>query len=322
MMTRVPVYSFSWVCILTLLVTIRLSQSRGALFPSHPARIEPDKLRLANQYLTLSQRQLRQTTEQKEAADYCTTGNFTALYDTIHRDLRFWRETGITAKLMDWVLGNIYNFPVRHKGAGILFMGGKPYIITDPAIINTTAHHQRLISSHFALFLALSSTFGSAIPDVEFLFSTADEPAALLHYHANGTDPQRLPLLLSFCKSPRSHADVLVPDIHFFMRNFTGNFLSAAANFSSKWPWERKTPKLFGRFSPYARAANQYAPELYRKGREGKEICRMSGNDLFFCDVRKHYIWDWAKRANKSGLPLDVAQQVGRGEDRDSVSPK
>ncbi len=82
---------------------------------------------------------------------------------------------------------------------------------------------------------------------MEFLFSTADEPAALLHYFANGTDPDRLPPVLSFCKSSRSHADVLVPDIHFFMRNFTSGLLAAAANFTATWPWELKKPALFGR---------------------------------------------------------------------------
>ncbi len=38
---------------------------------------------------------------------------------------------------------------------------------------------------------------------------------------------------------------------------------------------------------------------------------RSSGPDGLSCDVRKHFVWGWARSANKSGLPLDVAQQVG-----------
>ena len=28
--------------------------------------------------------------------------------------------------------------------------------------------------------------------------------------------------------------------------------------------------------------------------------------------MRKHFIWEWARGANRSGLPVDVAQQVRR----------
>ncbi|GIL62973.1 hypothetical protein Vafri_17137 [Volvox africanus] len=304
--------SFFCTCILTWLCSRQVSQSTGSSLSSEHVWVPSNKIRFDSRLILSNLQKLPQTNEQREAAHYCTTGNFSALYDTIHRDLRFWWDTGITAKLMDWMLDTVYQMPVRYKGAGILFKDGKPYLITDPAVLNTTGHHQRLVAAHFALFIALSSTFGASIPDVEFLFSTADEPAALLHYFANGTNPDRLPPVLSFCKSPISHADVLVPDIHFFMRNFTAKLLMQADNFTSRWPWDQKTPKLFGRFAPYARAANQYAPELFRRGRGGKDICQKGHNDIFFCDVRKHYIWDWARKANKSGLPLDVAQQPKR----------
>lgn len=90
----------------------------------------------------LHHRKILQSQEQTGAANYCATGNFTALYDTIQSNLRIWRETGITARLMDRTLGEFYKYPVRHKGAGILFKGGKPFMITNSAVLNTTGHHQ------------------------------------------------------------------------------------------------------------------------------------------------------------------------------------
>ncbi|KXZ54158.1 hypothetical protein GPECTOR_5g256 [Gonium pectorale] len=210
------------------------------------------------------------------------------------------------------MLANFRKFPFRSKGAGIAFKDGQPYLITDPAAINTTGHHRRLIVAHFALFSAMAATFGPAIPDVEFLFGTADQPTALLASYSNGTDPNRLPLVLRFCRSAYSHADVLVPDIHFFIRNFTGKLLSAAATFNATWPWEKKTNKLFGRFSPYPREVSKYAPELYRRGFEGKDICRDANPSMLFCDVRKHFMHEWARGARKVGLPVDVAQQPKR----------
>lgn len=107
---------------------------------------------------------------------------------------------------------------------------------------------QRLIVAHLALFQALSATFGTALPNVEFIVTTGDEPSVLLHRYANGTDPQRLPPLLRFCKSV-SYADILVPDIHFAMRNFTAQLLDRAANFSATWPWASKREVLFGRWA-------------------------------------------------------------------------
>ncbi|GFR46627.1 hypothetical protein Agub_g8232 [Astrephomene gubernaculifera] len=256
-------------------------------------------------------RRLHQSQAQQEAAEYCTTGNFTALYGAIERDLQPWRKTGITADLMDWVLRGVSKAPLRDKGVGIVFKGGKPFIITNTAAFETVAHHKRLIIAHLALFAALSATFGPTIPDVEFLVATADEPSSLLHRYGNGSNPLRLPPVLRFCKS-NSYADILVPDVHFFMRNFTSRLLSVASNFSNTWPWSAKKQDLFGRFSPYKRAANMHAPELYRRGKGGKDICTVADPNLWFCDVRKHFIWEWARAAKRSGLPVDVAQQPKR----------
>ncbi|PNH05443.1 KDEL motif-containing protein 1 [Tetrabaena socialis] len=198
--------------------------------------------------------------QQQEAAAYCSAGNFTALYQAIEADLRPWRDSGIPPQLMDSMLERFRDYPMRSKGVGVAFKGGVPFIITDPAGFEKVGHHKRLIAAHLALFSALSATFGAAIPDVEFLVGTADEPTVRLHTHANGTDPASLPFVMRFCKSD-SHADLMVPDIHFFMRNFTG---------------------------------------------------RTAAADLWFCDVRKHFIWQYARGANRSGLPIDVAQQPKR----------
>ncbi|PNW78714.1 hypothetical protein CHLRE_09g387652v5 [Chlamydomonas reinhardtii] len=213
---------------------------------------------------------------------------------------------------MDWVLSGFTKYPLRSKGVGVAFVDGTPHLITPPALFNTVGHHKRLITGYLELMLQLSKTFGDQIPDVEFIVTTGDEPSTLLHHYANGSDPERLPAVLRFCKSDRSHADILVPDVHFHMRNFTSNLLSHADDFTSEWPWEKKQPVLFGRFSPYKRAVSMRAPELFRSGKNGKNICKTAGPDLWFCDVRKHFIWEWARGANRSGLPVDVAQQPKR----------
>ena len=126
---------------------------------------------------------------------------------------------------------------------------GTPYIITDSALIATTAHHVYLIAAHLQLFLELSKTFGPLIPDVEFVVGTADEPTVLLRNYGGSSSSSNTalpPPILRFCKSD-SHGDVLVPDIHFFMRNFTTNLLSKAEAFNRQYPWDKKVPKLFGR---------------------------------------------------------------------------
>ncbi|KAG2484896.1 hypothetical protein HYH03_016377 [Edaphochlamys debaryana] len=212
---------------------------------------------------------------------------------------------------MDWMLEHWHAFPWRNKGVGIAFVKGKPFIVTDASAFDEVGHHKRLIVAHLALFEALSATFGEAIPDVEFLVSTADEPVVLTTKYAtrgSNRDPPGIPPVLRFCKSD-SFADILVPDIHFFSRNFTHSLLHSADAFNSAWPWAKKKAGLFGRFSPYVRAVNMHAPELFREGKEGRNICVTANPSLLGCDVRKHYIWQYARGAKRSGLPVDVAQQ-------------
>lgn len=80
--------------------------------------------------------------------------------------------------------------------------------------------------------------------------ATNDEPRVLLPHYSNSSAAKphnTLPPILRFCKSA-SFADILVPDIHFAMRNFTAQFLGNATDgYDKAWPWQKKKEVLFGR---------------------------------------------------------------------------
>ncbi len=76
-------------------------------------------------------------------AEYCSTGDFQELYANIGKDLKLWKDTGITAALMDWVLGALFpGTALLAKGVGVAMRNGKPYITTDPKLFNTVGHHK------------------------------------------------------------------------------------------------------------------------------------------------------------------------------------
>lgn len=76
-------------------------------------------------------------------AEYCSNADFQELYSNIAKDLKPWKYVGITASLMDWVLGTLFpGTALLAKGVGLAFRNGKPYITTDPKLFNTVGHHK------------------------------------------------------------------------------------------------------------------------------------------------------------------------------------
>lgn len=82
---------------------------------------------------------------QKRNAEYCHSasdnvlGSFAELYQTIAKDLAPWWESGISASLMSKAVATP---PISNNGVGIAFVGGHPYLTTDPS--QTAAEHHKV----------------------------------------------------------------------------------------------------------------------------------------------------------------------------------
>ncbi|KAG2484899.1 hypothetical protein HYH03_016379 [Edaphochlamys debaryana] len=243
---------------------------------------------------------------------YCAMSNFTDLYDTIHDDLRHWRERGITAEVMDWLTEQLPAWPWVNRAVGVAFVGGVPYITTDPEKlrIKRLSQHRFMLAAHLALFLSLQETFGPLLPDVELVVSTADMPTVITADYLNRTaagEAPGVPPVLRFAKSD-SYADILVPHIHFFARGFTQETLSRVQQSRERYPWGERNATLFGRFTGYDRLIDPRAPETFRRGANGTNICapRELKPPTVSCETRKHFVHEWAPQAVAAGAPIDL----------------
>ena len=253
----------------------------------------------------------------------------------IDHDLRHWKDNGISAALMDWLVVNKSISWHGQKAIGIMFKGGVPFVLSNLTYIYSVGHHAQLLVGHMMLFEALSKRFGSQIPDVEFLISSFDVPQVLIERNAEvegkketQSQSQELAPILRFCSSSH-HADILVPDIHFQTKRFNHTLL---ANVASMTPWEGKAEKLFGRFSTYKRIVHYSRSEgggerkplatIDRLGSSRQpNICKVADHEFMFCTVRETFM-SWTRQrlqeatsretrieGDEEALLLDVAKQ-------------
>ncbi|GAX81868.1 hypothetical protein CEUSTIGMA_g9296.t1, partial [Chlamydomonas eustigma] len=237
----------------------------------------------------------------------CLKKSHEDLYNQIDDDLRPW-QSGISTSLMDRTLQDHTATTWGEKAIGILFKEGRPFILSNMSQIHALGHHGGLITAHLKFFEALGGAYGDTIPDVEFVFGTADTPSIRLDKIREGEDP---PPILRFCKSV-GHADILVPDIHFQMRSFSSSVLSNVNKVNQEWGWADRNATLFGRFSQYQRIVHIGIPEIQRKGAGGKDICKLANTDLLFCAVRTHFMDEYGKQLKRKLLGqvhVDVARQ-------------
>ncbi|KAG2495878.1 hypothetical protein HYH03_006116 [Edaphochlamys debaryana] len=227
------------------------------------------------------------------------------------------------------------------KSLGVAFLGGTPYLTTETNNLNKNPYHRRNLVAYLALLRALGRVFGPAIPNTEFLISTGDEPWILAADYGPDNPP---PPVLRYCKSD-SFADVLVPDMHFFTKNYSRTMLGSIRAVNRDWPWARRSAELFGRFTPYDRTVHAQAPELYKRGANGTELCvahphcpeppchaggsagagphkhahahpdphaadphapAHASSVWLSCRVREHFLDEWAPGAEAAGAALDA----------------
>eukprot|EP00798_Chlamydomonas_sp_ICE-L_P002552 gene2552-4126_t len=207
---------------------------------------------------------------------------FDDLYTAIDDDLSLWKENGISRKLLDATSAK-YTTLGNNKGITLGFAAGKAYVVGGTPH-KGMSHHAGLVFTYVQVMKELELLFGASIPDVEFVIATSDKPMVKLDPEASST--VQYPPVMRFCSS-EAHADIAVPNFHFYTKHYDQKLLAAIPAINKNFPWADRQPLLFGRFSRYLRFIDSSVNQTLRWGMNGSNICEGKGLTQT-CKVRQH----------------------------------
>ncbi|KAG2495992.1 hypothetical protein HYH03_005916 [Edaphochlamys debaryana] len=188
-------------------------------------------------------------------------------------------------------------------------------------------HHAAIHLTNMRTLLHLEETFGKHLPDVPFIFTTSDTPRHVSPTIVNTSHPT-LPSgpvpgmpstkgarasfapppypIMGICKSDFWPDLLLVPNFHFYNKNYDNTSLGAIPEYA-RIPWEERKEVLFGRFTDYQLHRVPRDRSTMKLGIGGKaDVCRDKGVS---CPTRTYFM---ERVATKNPGRIDVSAAAKR----------